>query len=125
MTLLIPWWRLWKGLAILCEAWADVVRFGRLVRRKGGYYTTSPSGHRQVSPEVTLYKNSVDRYIKLADRFGMTPAARQQLCGFLWNPEVPAEPAAGGGDGEHRDDDKTEPGGKVLRMADRTGRPIG
>jgi len=73
-----------------------------------------PQGKRR-HPDVAAFMQAVQTYTRLAQQFGLTPASRQALQGFLAppvDPETPASPT--GTDGQS----------KSPVVTDRRGRPI-
>jgi P27 family predicted phage terminase small subunit len=46
---------------------------------EGELVSTSPNGHVQVAPEVSIHNQSVDRMLKLGNALGLTPEARSKI----------------------------------------------
>lgn len=66
-------------LIALCQSWSDYVRFRETVLKKEIYKTDG--GYIQQHPAVILAGKALDKYIKLAKEFGMSPSSRAGLTG--------------------------------------------
>ena len=115
--------------ALYCE-WVSTAQEAAKAVKKGSFITETPSGHRQVAADLSVFKQASEMVIKLADRFGLTPTSRQDLRGFLGAVPDPSKGGAGdGGEAETQKPKKARRGAKrgatVTRLRDRAGRPIG
>jgi P27 family predicted phage terminase small subunit len=65
------------ALAAYCQAWADWVRArGHLVDQM---VVTTPSGYEMASPWVSIANKALDKMMKFASEFGLTPASRARI----------------------------------------------
>lgn len=65
-------------LAAYCAAWGEFVEAQAWVE-ENGFTAVSPNGCRILEPMVGVRNRAVERLIKLADRFGFSPAARARV----------------------------------------------
>jgi len=63
---------------ILCDTWALYVKAQREVQ-KLGEYQRSPNGYEQLAPWAVSRKRHADDYKKTADKFYLSPRARQSV----------------------------------------------
>ena len=68
----------WSVVAMYCEAWED---FQDCIKqmRDGGKIAESKAGAIYQHPIVGMKNKAAERCIKLADRFGLSPAARSRI----------------------------------------------
>jgi len=64
-------------LAAYCHAWGEFVEAATWVEENGAIAST-PAGD-VLHPQVTRGSRAVDRLMKLADRFGLSPAAKARV----------------------------------------------
>jgi P27 family predicted phage terminase small subunit len=65
-------------LVAYCEAWGEFLQ-ARQELEANGYTFTTDKGYVGPSPWVAIRNRAVERLVKLADRFGFSPAARARL----------------------------------------------
>jgi len=69
-----------KGaLAILCQSWADYVEAAEQMAGKGKKLIVTPNGLRQKHPYENIKNEAFSRWFKMAQEFGLTPAARTKI----------------------------------------------
>jgi len=120
------------AFALTCEWAALAERAAQKVNENADGYMSDTG--KQSSPHLTAFAKASDMYLKLSDRFGLTPAARQSLTGFLRAPsggETPTgEPDGDKGKGKGKAQKDTSKGtatkarAKLIRFADRHGRTL-
>ena len=66
------------ALACLCQTWSTLGKAHRKLNETGLLFKT-PSGYVQQSPFVSIVNVCGDIVVKLAQEFGLTPAARGRL----------------------------------------------
>ena len=68
------------ALGLLCAAWSRVVMLAEGV---GGleslFINVGEKGYRQIAPEVSGLRQAQDDYVKLSERFGLSPSARSRI----------------------------------------------
>lgn len=102
--------------ALMCIWWAmieDAVK-----ELKGGIY--GKGTHKTTKPAFVALRQASAEYLKLADRFGLTPVARQHLEGII-------VPPSGGAKDDNDEDEGQDPGtpqGGGAGITDRNGKPI-
>jgi P27 family predicted phage terminase small subunit len=65
------------ALAAYCQAWADWVRARGHLDEK--MVVTAPSGYEMASPWVSIANKALDKMMKFASEFGLTPASRARI----------------------------------------------
>lgn len=66
------------ALAAYCQAWDDWVK-ARGEIATDGMVVTTPSGYQQQSPWVAIANRTLDKLMKFASEFGLTPASRARI----------------------------------------------
>ncbi len=81
---------------LYCE-WVATAEEAAKGVKAGAFIFETASGHRQVSPDLTVFKQASEMVIKLADRFGLTPTSTTSILinvGFLASLARDPAPAA-------------------------------
>jgi P27 family predicted phage terminase small subunit len=66
------------GLAGYCQAWSDWVGARQHIQAEGRMFTT-PNGHQQPSPWLSIVNKALDQVRAFASEFGMTPSTRSRV----------------------------------------------
>ena len=64
--------------ATYCQTYARVIRAEKAIMEEGMYFTT-PNGHIQKRPEVTIARDEKQLLAKYASRLGLDPASRSGI----------------------------------------------
>jgi P27 family predicted phage terminase small subunit len=68
-----------RGLvALYCEAWAEFIECCVQIRQEGRL-VKGCLGNQVINPLILVKQRAADRMVKLADRFGFSPAARTRI----------------------------------------------
>jgi P27 family predicted phage terminase small subunit len=78
------------ALAAYCQAWADWVK-ARGEIDVNGMMMTTPNGYQQQSPWVSIANKALDKMMRFASEFGLTPASRARI--HAEPPKTPEEEA--------------------------------
>ena len=86
-----------QAFANICDAWSRIVWATKYMRRRPRVVKT-PNGMLQIHPVETYKRQAIEDFVKIADRFGMTPHARQQVAdvilGGRFSHPTPQSPAS-------------------------------
>lgn len=66
-------------LAVYCEAWGEFVEVCEQLRQTGRLLKAKKSDVVYTNPLISIRNRAVERLIRLADRFGFSPAARARV----------------------------------------------
>jgi P27 family predicted phage terminase small subunit len=65
-------------LALYCSTWVKWQEAERAIQENGST-TRAQSGYQQISPYVTIAKNALADLMRLGDKLGLNPAARNRI----------------------------------------------
>jgi P27 family predicted phage terminase small subunit len=87
------------AFAAYCDAWSRF-RWSVEAMRRRPRIARTPNGMQQINPLITARRQAIEDLYRAADRFGMTPHARQQVAdvilgGRFSHPTPPAAEASG------------------------------
>lgn len=70
----------WLSLAALCADWSLYLECSKTLAEEGFYFTTN-TGYKSLHPLVSVRNQSLDRALRVANQYGLTPTSRLRLKG--------------------------------------------